>query len=817
MPALRAHVRNATTNTAFNMTTIRAVPWDTEDADVGGWHSTSSNTSRLTVPSGYNISRVDLNAYLIINGTGNIANFANFHCQFRKNGTTTVGGAYKNNKQASSGVTDHAIQMSAFAVPCKAGDYFEVWVYCDDSGADLYVNSYFTIKAVYFEEQAMAPQVINAPIITGNAIYGNTLTVNTGDWTGTPTSYAYQWNNAGTPISGETANSYVIRIGDIGDLISCAVSATNHLDTTSTTTASVGPVIDSIALTSVAPKVAYSISRRIMSAYSGPLFRVRRSSDDAEQDIGFDVNGDVDLAALNAFVGANDGRIRTVYDQSGYARHLNQTGATLQPWVRTAGSNETVNSKLAIRFAGGQSLDTTGTGTAAQIIGATVSAYTHMGVIRATTAGSSTTPYQNPTAWQFGARMGLMIHNGPTIQTHHYTSDHTYAYVTSEALPYNAVAGARFNALRVQPFFNGVHGVNLWSTTLGGYTNTVPLEVGTNFGSFYTGYIAEFAIWDSSLSDADLNLIGTYFNQTAGRTWTTHEGNFDFEAEGWTRYQNATWNDGIITDPSAGQDYVGKTYDGLNVYVVKDQVAASTRHPFLATDLGIPAATNYTWNWLATNTAAFTFTGGQEYKYGDWSATDLGNTIRYTMKFVVPRSTMWTQLSPAHGTSGSNWAATTGSVEIADITLEPLTETGSNDFHTWTSSGGCGWTKNTARDNSTASFSAMSKSFATTNGVPHELSMTILKDGDTTRRIRMDAGANLVWFRTDTGATSFVTGFSSTGVEDLGTHWRLWGRWTTSATTISVAIYPAVGSVATQYVAAQQGKVTVTECSVTAV
>jgi hypothetical protein len=36
----------------------------------------------------------------------------------------------------------------------------------------------------------------------------------------------------------------------------------------------------------VAPKIAYSV-RRLLTTYTGPCMRVRRSSDDAEQDIGF--------------------------------------------------------------------------------------------------------------------------------------------------------------------------------------------------------------------------------------------------------------------------------------------------------------------------------------------------------------------------------------------------------------------------------------------------------------------------------------------------------------------------------------------------
>ena len=47
---------------------------------------------------------------------------------------------------------------------------------------------------------------------------------------------------------------------------------------------------------------AYSV-RRLSSSYTDGLIRVRRSSDDAEQDIGFDANGDLDTTALLAFVG----------------------------------------------------------------------------------------------------------------------------------------------------------------------------------------------------------------------------------------------------------------------------------------------------------------------------------------------------------------------------------------------------------------------------------------------------------------------------------------------------------------------------------
>ena len=60
---------------------------------------------------------------------------------------------------------------------------------------------------------------------------------------------------------------------------------------------------------------AFSL-RKLRAAYTGAAIRVRRSSDDAEQDIGFDANNDLDTAALLAFVGSGDGFAVTMYDQS---------------------------------------------------------------------------------------------------------------------------------------------------------------------------------------------------------------------------------------------------------------------------------------------------------------------------------------------------------------------------------------------------------------------------------------------------------------------------------------------------------------------
>lgn len=99
--------------------------------------------------------------------------------------------------------------------------------------------------------------------------------------------------------------------------------------------------------------VVYSL-RKVVGSYSGPLIRVRRSNDNAEQDIGYDGGGNLDTSALTTFVGANSGFVRTWYDQSGNARHATQTTAGSQPRIVNAGVVDTLNSKPTVTMLGSQ-------------------------------------------------------------------------------------------------------------------------------------------------------------------------------------------------------------------------------------------------------------------------------------------------------------------------------------------------------------------------------------------------------------------------------------------------------------------------------
>lgn len=76
-----------------------------------------------------------------------------------------------------------------------------------------------------------APTNSAMPVITGTFAEGQTMSVSTGTWTGSPTSYQYQWyvgtlNGFGI-LTGETANTLLVQAGWPGQDLFCVVYATN--------------------------------------------------------------------------------------------------------------------------------------------------------------------------------------------------------------------------------------------------------------------------------------------------------------------------------------------------------------------------------------------------------------------------------------------------------------------------------------------------------------------------------------------------------------------------------------------------------------
>ena len=91
---------------------------------------------------------------------------------------------------------------------------------------------------------------------------------------------------------------------------------------------------------------AYSL-RQLSSTYSGDAIRVRRSSDNTEQNIGF-VNNELDTASLETFCSGTDGFVAIWYDQSGNANNVVQGTASIQPKIVASGSTILDNGKPII-------------------------------------------------------------------------------------------------------------------------------------------------------------------------------------------------------------------------------------------------------------------------------------------------------------------------------------------------------------------------------------------------------------------------------------------------------------------------------------
>lgn len=126
-------------------------------------------------------------------------------------------------------------------------------------------------------------------------------------------------------------------------------------------------LLDTLA---VQPVAAYSL-QKLRTAYTGACIRVRRSSDNAEQDIGF-VASLLDTSALTTFCGAGNGFVRWWYDQSAAGADIGQTTAVAQPQIMASGVVVTApaNGKPALKGNTAMSLsraDVLG-GTSAEIV-----------------------------------------------------------------------------------------------------------------------------------------------------------------------------------------------------------------------------------------------------------------------------------------------------------------------------------------------------------------------------------------------------------------------------------------------------------------
>ncbi|MCI5049404.1 MAG: cadherin repeat domain-containing protein [Rickettsiales bacterium] len=97
------------------------------------------------------------------------------------------------------------------------------------------------------------------PVISGTAQVGETLSVTDGTWSSisTPT-YSYQWQRAGSDISGATSSSYTLVSADYNNTITCEVTATNTAGAAMAESAATGTVAENVPINTALPVISGS-------------------------------------------------------------------------------------------------------------------------------------------------------------------------------------------------------------------------------------------------------------------------------------------------------------------------------------------------------------------------------------------------------------------------------------------------------------------------------------------------------------------------------------------------------------------------------
>lgn len=252
--------------------------------------------------------------------------------------------------------------------------------------------------------------------------------------------------------------------------------------------------------------VAYSL-RKLSSSYSGSAIRVRRSSDNSEQDINF-VGGDLDTASLLSFVGAGNGFVTTWYDQSGNTNDANQATLANQCQIVSSGSLilDPNTSKISTTWTNDRYSLTSGINPNTK--------YLSMGVLNRTSSGNIITSIgvaatfagvngQQPFVW-FPAS-GNAVRSDMATAVIHATDSRTGAFVATSLKDASNVKRVYLNGSQLAT------------------TGTQAAQAGVNmdrFGQsgptlFMSGRYAEYIYWDSEQSANRTGIetnVNTYWN-----------------------------------------------------------------------------------------------------------------------------------------------------------------------------------------------------------------------------------------------------------------------------------------------------------------
>ncbi len=269
--------------------------------------------------------------------------------------------------------------------------------------------------------------------------------------------------------------------------------------------------------------------RKLRAAYAGSAIRVRRSSDSTEQDIGFDMQGDLDVNALMNFVGTGSGYIRTWYDQTTNGYNLDQSNTTYQPRIVASGVLYTLNGRPVVRFDGSDDhIFKTQSGSNSFSVLAVARPAATMEIDPKATSGTRGDSGEKYLFWPKGGSSGTDAGAGLSLGTNGVGAyEHTGVYLPALATAEGTVSNTQpslvtmiYNNKTPYLYMNS----NLVDMGLTSPMTTVnaPSYVGgwpSGYG-FHNGDVGELYFYDSTLSTANRAKLeqseARYFSATLG-------------------------------------------------------------------------------------------------------------------------------------------------------------------------------------------------------------------------------------------------------------------------------------------------------------
>ena len=243
--------------------------------------------------------------------------------------------------------------------------------------------------------------------------------------------------------------------------------------------------------------VAYSL--RKLRAGQTRAIRVRRSSDNAEQDIGF-VGNELDTASLLSFCGVGDGFVTTWYDQSGNGRNAQ---AITQPNIVTSGVIDLLNTKPAIRMGIDSSMSIS------------VSTNTPLTISAVAQLSTATSFYRRLISSEllffFGSAGSGFFATcfGNAVGWYDTNANTPLLSATSPS-----VLGVTHNSTVATPYYNGT----AQNTKNGAAIVITEMVIGRTQDQPWIGTIAEVIVFASALSTTDLDTVersqGSYYGIT---------------------------------------------------------------------------------------------------------------------------------------------------------------------------------------------------------------------------------------------------------------------------------------------------------------